>query len=557
VSVFTDVAGLGRPPWGRVTLSVLLGSLTVLCGVGLMGVAGYVISRAAEHPPILSLTVAIVLIRTFALSRPVSRYAERLVSHDLAFRVLARIRVAFYRRLEPLVPARTGGRRSGDLLAAMVADVDAMQNLFLRGLTPALIAIVSGVASVIVIGAFLPLAGLILLVGLVIGGTAVPAAAARAARSTAHRQVATAAELTAELVEVLRSAPELVVLGADRAAAEAIGALDAELLRMRSRDAVWGGAVEGLATLVSGLTTVGVLLACTAAADAGRLDRVLVAALTLGALAAFEAVAPLANAGATVHATRAAAGRLVEVAGRRPAVTDPAAPLPDPEGSAAALCRVDFQYESGSDDGWGLADVDLAVEPGRAVALMGPSGSGKSTVAALLVRFADPDGGRVTVGVPAEDVRDLTQEQVRHVVGLDAQDAYLFETTIAENVRLARPAATDEDIEAALRAARVWDWVRTLPDGMHTFVGADGAEVSGGERRRIALARAFLADTPVLVLDEPTAHLDPETARDLLTDALAAAGDRSVLLITHRDEGLEAVDEVVTLRRGRVQAPAG
>jgi ATP-binding cassette, subfamily C, bacterial CydC len=569
MSAVGEIVRLGRPPWGRVAASVALGSLTVLAGVGLMGTAGYVISRAAEHPPVLSLTVAIVAVRAFALLRPVSRYSERLVSHDLAFRVLARIRVAFYRRLEPLVPARAGGQRPGDLLAAIVSDVDAMQNVFLRGLSPVLVAVVAGTVSTVVLAEFLPLAGLVLLVGLVLAGAAVPALASRSAKATAERQVAARAELTADLVEVLRAAPELVVFGADRAAAEALGVVDAELLRLRSRDAAWGGVVDGLTALIVGLTTVGVLAVCAAATDAGRLDRVLVAALTLGSLAAFEAITPLAPAATAVHTTRAAARRLVEVAQREPAVTDPVIARPGPQGAAVALDDVTFQYPAvdgdetvpyggvyptvAPDGVWGLSDVDLRLEPGKTMALKGPSGAGKSTVAALMVRFVDPDSGRVTIGSPGVDARELSQEQVRATVGLDAQDSYLFATSIAENVRLARPDASDDEVQAALERARVWEWVRTLPAGMHTLVGAEGSQVSGGERRRIALARTLLAQNSVLVLDEPTAHLDPETAQALIADVLDAADGRSILLITHRDEELHAVDEVVTLRQGRIQ----
>ena len=171
-------------------------------------------------------------------------------------------------------------------------------------------------------------------------------------------------------------------------------------------------------------------------------------------------------------------------------------------------------------------------------------------MAHLLVRFLDPRSGRVTLG--GADTRDIRQSDVRSIVTLDAQDAYLFSTSIRENVRLARPTATDPEIEDAVRRAKLWSWIERLPDGLDTPVGEEGAGVSGGERRRIALARAFLADTPVLVLDEPTANLDPPTANAVVADALAASRGRSVLMITHRVEALANVDEVITLRRGRI-----
>jgi ATP-binding cassette, subfamily C, bacterial CydC len=273
-----------------------------------------------------------------------------------------------------------------------------------------------------------------------------------------------------------------------------------------------------------------------------------VATLALLAMASFEAVAPLPTAALRLQATLDSGRRLLALAGRQPAVTDPAQAAPLPAGSGVCLEDVGFAYDSG--ESWDLSGLDLRIAPGRRVALVGRSGAGKSTIAALLVRFLDPDEGRLTLG--DADLRALRQRDVRSKVTLDSQDAYLFSTTIRENVRLARPEASDAEIQEALERARIGAWVSSLPDGLDTFVGEEGESVSGGERRRIALARTFLAGAPVIVLDEPTGHLDPETAEALIGDALRAADARSVLLITHRPEGLDAVDEVITLQRGRI-----
>jgi thiol reductant ABC exporter CydC subunit len=550
VSTLADLIRLGKPPRARLALSVALGSLTVLLGVGLMSLAGYVISRAAEHPPILELTVAMVAVRACGIGRPIARYFDRLGSHDLAFRVLARVRGTFFRGLEPQVPARVEGYRRGDLLARMVDDVDAMQNLFLRGITPPLVAIVAGGISVVVAALFVPAAGAILAVGLVVGGVGVPALAAVGGGRAERGRAALRAELSAEIVDLLRGGPELVVLGADHAAVENIRRLDAELARRAGRSAAVGGLVEGLEIVVSGLTVAAVLAVCVHATALGSLDRVLVASVALLAMAAFECVAPLPAAAIQLRETMASGRRVLEIADGAPAVLEPAEPAELPLDPTVTLDDVGFAYTDGAS--WALHDVDLRLEPGRSLALVGPSGSGKSTVAALMVRFLDPDRGAVTLG--HEDLRSLRQADVRSRITLDGQDAFLFSTTILENVRLARPGADDAAVEAALRRARIWDWVEGLPQGWGTFVGEDGAAVSGGERRRIALARTFLADAPVVVLDEPTAHLDLPTASAIVRDALAGADGRSVLLITHRPEGLDLVDQVVTLRGGRITA---
>ncbi len=556
---------LGRPPWARVALSVALGALAVLTGAGLLSFAGYLISRSAERPPILALSFAVAAVRAFGVARPVARYFDRLASHDLAFRVLARLRVQFYRRLEPLVPGNVPGSGRGDLLARMVGDVDAMQNLFLRGISPPLVALTAGVMLVAACAAFVPAAGLVLAAGLLAGGLGVPALAAALGRRHGSREAALKGELTAAVVECVRGAPELVVLGADGAALERVAALDAELTRLLRGEALAAGLVEGLGVLVAGLTTTAVLAVCVAATAGGSLDRVFVAALTLLAMASFEAVAPLPATALRLRATMASGRRLLEIAQRRPAVADPDAPEPAPAvppeapGGApvlpsAALDGVSFAFAGG--ETWDLEDVDLRLVAGRRVALVGPSGAGKSTVAALLVRFIDPDIGRVTLA--GVDERRLRRRDVRAAVTLDGQDAYLFSTNVRENVRLAKPGASDDEVVEALRRAQVLDWVRSLPEGLDTFVGEEGDQVSGGERRRLVLARAFLAGAPVLVLDEPTAHLDAETATLLMADVLAASRDRTVLLITHRPEGLDQVDEIVRLRRGRLaDGPAG
>lgn len=527
----------------RVAVALALGALTVLFGVGLMATAGYLISRAAEQPAILSLTTAIVAVRFFGLARPLARYADRLWSHDLALRALGHVRARFYEGIEPLAPAGLQEVRSGDLMTRMLGDVDALQGLYLRGLGPPLVALAAGAVCVGTAAAFLPAAGAVLAVGIVLGGVAVPLTAGRLGRSAGRRQATARGKLTAEIVDLLRAAPELAVYGAEERMLERVRSADRELDRLAQRDAFAGGLGDALSILASGLTVAAVLAVSVRAHEAGSLDRVFVAMLALLALASFEAVGALPSAARELSTTLASGRRVLELIGREPAVRDPAAPAESPTGSAVSLEGVSARYAPA--EAQVLSGFDLRLEPGRRIALVGPSGSGKTTAVNLLLRFLDPEAGRVELA--DRDLREYRQEDVRATFALAGQEAHVFDSTIRANLLLARPGATESDLHVALRRAQLDDWVASLPAGLDTLVGEDGKALSGGQRQRLTLARALLSDAPVLVLDEPTAHLDGRTAQAVVDDAFAAAGDRSVLLITHRAEGLELVDEVVTL----------
>jgi len=542
IGTIRRLLGLADLQRGRVALAIGLGALAVGFGVALMTAAGYLISRAAELPPILSLTTIIVVVRFLALARPLARYLERLASHDLALRALGRIRASVYERIEPLAPAELAAFRRGDLVSRLVADVDDLQGLYLRGLGPPVVGLVVAVSCVIAVAFVLPAAALVLALGLALGGIAVPLLAAGLGRRIGCRHAAARGELTAELVELLHGAEELAAYGREDDALDRVRDADRELVGLGHRDALVSGIADAGSILVAGLTAAGVLAVAVAAHDAGSLDRVLVAALALLALSSFDAVAPLPDAARELSRTLSAGRRILELTGREPAVTDPDRPQ-RPRPGAVELHDVTARYAPG--DPPVLERFDLRIDPGARVALVGPSGSGKTTVTSLLLRFLDPEHGRVTIG--GRDVRELRQEDVRSTFALAGQEAHVFDSTIRENLRLARPEATEEALHEVLRRVRLDDWVRSLAHGLDTHVGEEGARLSGGQRQRLVVGRALLMDAPVLVLDEPTAHLDGPTAEALVTDVFDAADDRSVLLITHRPEGLALVDRVVRL----------
>jgi len=542
-------ARLVRPHRRRVAASIALGAGAVLAAVGLLAVAGVLISKAALRPDILSLTVFTVTVRGLAITRAILRYLERLVSHDLAFRVLADLRVRFFARLAPLVPEGLAGMRGGDVLSRFVADVDALQDLYLRAIGPPLIAAL--VVAVVGIGLLivLPAAAVILVAALLAAGLVVPALASRATAASGRRQAPARADLSAELVEIVRGAPELAVYGREGDWALRVASADERLLREQRRDALVGGLTTGLGALIAGAALVGVAAVGVGATASGALDGILLAGAVFVAIGAFEAVAPLPDAAQRLNVCAGAAARLEEITDRPAPVEDPPDPAPLPADGALVAAAVTVRFAGR--DAPALDGVTLRVEPGARVAVVGTSGAGKTTLARLLVRFMDPASGAVTIG--GQDIRGAAQSQVRQTVRLASQDAHLFTTTIRQNVLLARPGASDDEIDAALTRAGLGDWLAGLPDGLDTQVGEDGDEVSGGQRRRIALARAFLSSARFLVLDEPTAHLDARGARDLLGGLASSREDtRGILVVSHTLEGLEDWDEIVVLDGGRV-----
>ena len=538
------LARLCRPAAGRLALAALAGIGASACGIGLMAAAAWLIARAAEHPPVLHLTVAIVAVRAFGIGRAVLRYAERLAGHDAAFRVLGAVRTHAFTALERVAPAGLRDLRSGDLVARFVSDMDAAMDLLTRVVLPYLVAAVVGAATAAFLATLLPAAGAAVLVGLLVVAAAAPVLQAAAARHAEARIAPLRGELSTQVVELVHGAADLLAYGAAPARLADMRDTDRRLSRcaLRSGSSIGVGAAVTAAT--AGASVLAALALGTDAVRAGTLDGVLLAVLVLTPLAAFDAVSGLPAAASSLAHVRASLSRVVEVIDRPAPVARDAATESLPAGPYRLLMEgVTARWDRTGPDA--VRDLDLELDPGERVALVGPSGCGKSTVAALLVRFLDPVCGRVTMN--GRDLRDLSTEDVRRVVGLVADDAHIFDTTVGENLRIARPDATVEDLRAALESVRLLDWVDGLPAGLDTSVGERGERLSGGQRRRLALARAVLADFPVLVVDEPTEHLDDETATAIVADLLAASASRTILLITHRPHGLAAVDRVVRL----------
>jgi thiol reductant ABC exporter CydC subunit len=545
----TRTLGAARPECWRLVLASLLGAGAIAADIGLIGTAAWLISRASQHPNESHLAVAIVAVQFFGLSRGLLRYKERLVGHDAAFRLLADLRVTVYERLEGLAPAGLPAFRRGDLLARIVADVDSFQDLVIRVIPPFGIAALVGSTTVAILWWMLPAAGVILALALVLAGVFVPWLTGVLARRREAKFAGLRGDLAASMLDLTEGAAELLAFGANGAQVRLVVDRDAELTAIASASAGTGGIGLALTTLLAGLASWGCLMVGIPAVASGRLDGTELAVITLIPLAAFELVVGLPRATQAFHKVRQSAGRVFEVIDARIPVVEPTAPANLPE------ARVDLQahavwarYPGAASPA--LRGVDLSLPQGRRVAIVGPSGAGKSTLAAVLLRFLPIESGAVSLaGVPIDQ---LAGDDVRTVVGLVGQDVHLFDDSIAANLRIGRRSATDDELFDVLDRVGLTDWLLGLPRGLASGVGRGGARLSGGQRQRIGLARALLADFPVLVLDEPAEHLETAAADALTTDLLDASEGRSLVLITHRLAGVESVDEILVMDAGRV-----
>ncbi|NRQ39144.1 thiol reductant ABC exporter subunit CydC [Nonomuraea sp. NN258] len=522
----------------RLVWAVLAGAAADLAGLGLIAAAAWLITRAAEQPPLAALSVAIVATRAFATSKGVFRYAERLTGHDVALRAQAGTRERLY---DALIAPRGSGHGGADLLSRMVDDTDAVQDLLVRCLLPATAAGVTGLAAVVIGLTLLPAAALVLLAGLVAAGVLLPLWTSAAARRWSARIAPARAALAGRVADLVHGSADLAAYGANERALGQARAADEALAALERRQARVHAAALAGGTLVQGLTVAAIVLL---AQNAG-VGSVGTAVLALTALVSFEPVLPLAAAGERMAGITAAIRRLREVRSAAPAVAEPAAPVAPPSGPLTVEVD-DLVVRHG--ERTAVDGVSLRLTPGRRVAVVGPSGAGKSTLLAALMRLVEPASG--TMRVNGVDLAALPGDDVRAMMTGLTQDPYIFQTTLRDNLRLAGPEADEEGLLRAVREARLDGWVERT--GWDAELGEDGRTVSGGQLQRLALARALLYDPPVLLLDEPAEALDEETADRLMADLLDVTRDRTTLLVTHRLRGLELVDEVVVMEEGRV-----
>ena len=536
---------LFRPYRGWIAAGVALSVVVILSNVVLLALSGWFIASmaiAGLGTQAMNYFTPAAAIRGLAILRTAARYLERLTTHDATLRLLAELRVWFYRHLEPLAPAVLQTYRGGDLLARIRADIDSLDNFYLRILAPTISAAVASVVIVAAIALVDPRVALIDALGLILAGIALPLLALWLGRGPGRRLIETRAKLQAAVADTCRGGGELLVYGAVGRQRAHVLALGERLISDQGRTAWIKAVAASLSGLVGQLVMWVALVAVIPLVASHRLDRPELAMTALYVLASFEAVAALPAAFYSFGETAAAARRIFEIVDARPAVADPAHDRL-PERFDIAVKGLRMRYPEGGR--WVLDDVSFTLKQGGALGVVGPSGVGKTTLFNVLLRFWDFQEGRIEIGgVP---LGDISGERLRALTCVVAQRTHLFNTSIRENLRLARPDASEEAMGAALKQAGVLDEVLAFPDGLDTIVGEIGARLSGGQARRLAIARAFLKDAPILLLDEPTEGLDAAGEARVLESLKRLMAGRTTLLISHRPMAMRYVDSVMRL----------
>jgi len=540
--------GFMKPLRGWILISTMTGFSTVAAGVGLLGTSAYLIASAAFHPSIAELSVAVVGVRFFGISRGVFRYLDRLVSHHVNFRLLSILRIWFYDCLKLLAPARLIHYQRGDLLSRAIGDIDALDQFYVRAVSPVISAIFATVGFSLLVGSWNVRLGWILAAGLSVTSFVLPALVYIFSQDPAKQLVDQWAILSQTMLDTLRGAAEMMVFQQQEEELTQINRVSLQTNRAQVGLAHSQGLSNGMNAVLTQGTVALMLLVGIPLVRTGELDGIMLAVIVLITMASFEISIPIAQAAQFWESSLQAARRLFEMADQQPAIIEPVIPVSVPEKPNILIRNLSFQYHGNLPLAADHLNINLSY--GRKIALVGENGSGKTTILNLLMRFWDCQPGEILIdGIL---VQEFSPKELRQRIGYVSPGGAIFQTTLRQNLLLANPGALDADLLRVLDCVQLGEWVQTLPDGLDTWLGASGLTISGGQLQRIQLARGLLMDAPIYLLDEPTTHLDVETENRLISLFRSIFQNRSLVWVTHRLVGLDWLDEILVLENGRV-----
>ncbi len=528
-------------------LAAFTGFLTVGSSIGLLMTSAYIIAKAALHPSVAVLAVAVVGVRFFGISRGVFRYIERNISHEITFRILAKLRVWFYRAIEPLAPARLIHHKSGDLLSRVIGDIETLEHFYIRVLAPSAVAIMVIILMWFLFGLFSPTFSLLLCIFLLIAGVGIPMITQKVSKNIGVKLVSLRSELSVLAIDGVQGLADLLAFGQAQMHFKQFIRLSKELTDLQRRMSLISALHESLLTFLMNLAVFFLLLAAIPQVSAKLLDGVYLSVLVMGTMAAFEAVMPLPLAAQYLQNNLKAAERLFEITDSQPLVTNGKS-IFTPDTNSIKFENVTFSYAQDAPPA--LKEFNFEIKEGERIAIVGASGAGKSSIANLLLRFWDYKQGEIYLG--GHSLKKMNGEQIRERIGFVSQQAYFFNGSIRDNLLLAKPKATEEEMIRACRMAQIHDYCMHLSAGYDTQIGEHGLFLSGGERQRLAIAQMLLKGSPIIIYDEPTANLDVLTEQKILHTIWELAKSKTTLLITHRLVGLENADKILVLKDGKI-----
>ena len=542
MKIFIRLTSLVKPYFWWIALAALIGFATTGSGIGLLMTSAYIIAKAALQPPMAALQLGIVGVRVFGLARGVFRYAERLISHNITFKILSKLRLWFYDAIEPLAPARLMHFKSGDLLQRIVDDIQSLENIYTRVLGPPLTAILVASLMWFLLGIYSMQAALLILLFHLLAGIGVPLLTRQLSRglSVGIMNHKTTQQILA--LDFFQGIGELQVYGKLPEHLNNMRSTENSKLLLQRKNAIIEGMHESLTGILMNGAIIAILWALVPSVSTGGINGISLAVITLAVIASFEPFLPLPASIKHLEADTHAGERLFEILDAKPETKAPSSPIPFPAQHDIKVENLSFTYPGSIAKT--LDTISFSVRAGQHIAIVGPSGAGKSTITSLFMRFWNSSEGQITIG--GNNITLLDPEELRRNISLVSQRTYLFAETIRENLLLAKPGASDDELKKALSAAGLSQFHSKLDE----WTGQHGMKLSGGERQRIAIARILLQNAPIVILDEATANLDGLTEKEVTDTLNTITAGKTLITITHRLKAMEQYNNILVLDKG-------
>ena len=547
IKIFIKIVSLGKEYKFWMLLAALLGFFTVGSGIGLMMTSSYLIAKAALQTPIYQLQVAIIGVRFFGISRGVFRYLERYISHNVTFKLLAKFRVWFFKSLIPIVPSKTIDLSSGDLLSRSIEDIESIEHVFVRVISPPLIFVATSVLMFGLLSIFSLTYSLIFIFMFFTSAVGIPLLTFLLSNKTGKEIILLKSKLKEFSIDSIQGLSELIFYNQKDRWINDFYELNNKLLKAEKRMNNIQSLHESLTGLMMNLTVVIMLLSAIPDVTSGILEGVYLSVISIGIMASFEAVMQIPQAFQYLGKSTEAGNRLFEI-------TETATYQPEQYSAKSStldynlrLDNISFSYNNKTN---ALSNISFSIYPGEKVAIIGASGAGKSTIVNILTKLWDYNSGDIFLG--KENYKNISEDRIRNIISVVPQKVHLFTGTIKDNLLIAKPDATDYELMLSLSKVNLETLVNSFPEKLNTNIGEFGNKLSGGEIKRLTIARGLIKDSSIIILDEINSHVDNLTEKKILETISNIPKEKSILFITHRIVQMKMFDKIIVLSSGKI-----